>query len=89
MLGILIDACAAGVPGQRAGDVGHHGGAVGRCVGGWVGARERRVAASLVVLGCASRLLGPAVTGLLGSGVLADQRPDRCAIHSSPSPACA
>jgi len=46
-------------------------------VGGWVGARERRVAASLVVLGCASRLLGPAVTGLLASGVLADQRPDR------------
>jgi ferric iron reductase protein FhuF len=44
-------------------------------VGAWLGARERRVAASLVVLGYAARLVGPTVAVLLRDGVLVDARP--------------
>jgi ferric iron reductase protein FhuF len=41
------------------------------------GAREPRVAASLVVLGYSARLLGPSVTVLLRDGVLLDVAPAR------------
>ncbi|NJC71145.1 ferric iron reductase [Planosporangium thailandense] len=44
-------------------------------VGAWLGIRERRVAASLVVLGYAARLVGPAVAVLLRDGILLDVRP--------------
>jgi ferric iron reductase protein FhuF len=44
-------------------------------VGGWLQARERRVAASLVVLGYAARLVGPATAVLLRDSVLLDLRP--------------
>jgi ferric iron reductase protein FhuF len=44
-------------------------------VGSWVGTGERRVAASLVVLGYSARIVGPAVSMLLREGVLLDLRP--------------
>ena len=46
-------------------------------VAGVTGAREPRVAASLVVLGYSARLLGPSVTVLLRDGVLLDVSPER------------
>jgi ferric iron reductase protein FhuF len=44
-------------------------------VGSWVGSAERRVAASLVVLGYSARIVGPAVSVLLRDGILLDLRP--------------
>jgi ferric iron reductase protein FhuF len=44
-------------------------------IGRWLGIHERRVAASLVVLGYAARLAGPTVAVLLRDGVLVDARP--------------
>jgi ferric iron reductase protein FhuF len=44
-------------------------------VGRWLGTRERRVAASLVVLGYSARLVGPTVAVLLRDGLLVDARP--------------
>jgi ferric iron reductase protein FhuF len=46
-------------------------------VAGWLGIAERRVAGSLVVLGYAARLVGPAVAVLLRDGILLDLRPER------------
>jgi ferric iron reductase protein FhuF len=46
-------------------------------VGARVGTGERRVAASLVVLGYAARLVGPAVALLVRDGVLLDLRPEQ------------
>jgi ferric iron reductase protein FhuF len=43
----------------------------------WLGTDERRVAASLVVLGYAARLVGPGLALLLRDGLLPDLRPDR------------
>ncbi len=44
-------------------------------IAGWLRIRERRVAASLVVLGYAARLVGPPVAVLLCEGLLVDTRP--------------
>jgi ferric iron reductase protein FhuF len=44
-------------------------------IGAWLGTRERRVAASLVVLGYSVRLVGPTVAVLLADGLLIDARP--------------
>jgi hypothetical protein len=44
-------------------------------ISGWLGVRERRVAASLVVLGYSARLVGPPVAVLLRDGILLDVRP--------------
>jgi iron complex transport system ATP-binding protein len=46
-------------------------------VGGLLGTPERRVAASMVVLGYAARLVGPAVAVLLRDGIVLDLRPER------------
>jgi ferric iron reductase protein FhuF len=46
-------------------------------VGGWLRTPERRVAASMVVLGYAARLLGPSVAVLLRDGILLDLHPSR------------
>jgi ferric iron reductase protein FhuF len=46
-------------------------------VGTWLGTGERRVAASLVVLGYSARLLGPTLAVLLRDGILLDARPAR------------
>jgi iron complex transport system ATP-binding protein len=43
----------------------------------WLGHPERRVAASLVVLGYAARLVGPTLAVLLRDGILLDAGPDR------------
>ena len=48
-----------------------------QAIGSWLGTDERRVAASLVVLGYAARLVGPAVAVLLRDGLVVDLRPDR------------
>ncbi|HEU4423568.1 MAG TPA: (2Fe-2S)-binding protein [Pilimelia sp.] len=45
-------------------------------VGEWLGTAERRVAASMVVLGYSARLVAPAVAVLLCDGILLDLRPD-------------
>jgi ferric iron reductase protein FhuF len=44
-------------------------------VGGWLGSAERRVAASMVVLGYSARLVGPSVAVLLREAILLDLRP--------------
>jgi ferric iron reductase protein FhuF len=44
-------------------------------VGAWAGTRERRVAASLVVLGYAARLVGPTIAVLLRDAILLDAGP--------------
>jgi ferric iron reductase protein FhuF len=44
-------------------------------ISAWLGVRERRVAASLVVLGYSARLVGPPVAVLLRDGILLDTRP--------------
>jgi siderophore-iron reductase FhuF len=44
-------------------------------VAGWLDHPERRVAASLVVLGYAARLVGPTLAVLLGDRILLDARP--------------
>jgi ferric iron reductase protein FhuF len=46
-------------------------------VGAWLGRPEPRVVASMVVLGYAARLVGPAVATVLRDGVLVDLRPSR------------
>jgi ferric iron reductase protein FhuF len=46
-------------------------------VGVWAGTRERRVAASLVVLGYSARLVGPTLATVLRDGILLDVRPHR------------
>jgi ferric iron reductase protein FhuF len=46
-------------------------------VGAWLGTRERRVAASMVVLGYAARLVGPTLAVLVRDGILLDVRPQR------------
>jgi ferric iron reductase protein FhuF len=46
-------------------------------VGVWLGTGERRVAASMVVLGYAARLVGPTAAVLVRERVLVDARPDR------------
>jgi ferric iron reductase protein FhuF len=53
-------------------------------VAGWLGTQERRVAASMVVLGYAARLVGPTLAVLLRDGILVDARPGRVryAYHS-------
>jgi ferric iron reductase protein FhuF len=53
-------------------------------VGGWLGATERRVAASLVVLGYAARLVGPAVALLVRDEILVDVRPERMTFGYAP-----
>jgi ferric iron reductase protein FhuF len=53
-------------------------------VGGWLGATERRVAASLVVLGYAARLVGPAVALLVRDDLLVDVRPERVTFGYAP-----
>src|SRR5262249_49378385 len=44
-------------------------------IAGWLGHPERRVAASLVVLGYAARLVGPTLAVLLREAILLDTRP--------------
>jgi ferric iron reductase protein FhuF len=44
-------------------------------VGAWAGTSERRVAASLVVMGYAARLVGPTVAVMLRDGIMLDARP--------------
>jgi ferric iron reductase protein FhuF len=46
-------------------------------VGAWLGTDQRRVAASMVVLGYAARVLGPAVAVLARDAILVDLSPDR------------
>jgi ferric iron reductase protein FhuF len=46
-------------------------------VGGWLGTPERRVAASMVVLGYAARLVGPSMAVLVRDGILLDLRASR------------
>ncbi|HKT05716.1 MAG TPA: (2Fe-2S)-binding protein, partial [Rugosimonospora sp.] len=52
--------------------------------GAWLGRPERRVAASLVVLGYAARLVGPTLAVLLREGLLLDARPHR--VHYAYAP---
>lgn len=54
-------------------------------VGTMVGTQERRVAASLVVLGYAARLLGPGLAVLLRDGILLDLRPDQVRYAFTPA----
>jgi hypothetical protein len=53
-------------------------------VGAWLGTGERRVAASMVVLGYSARLLGPTLAVLLRDGILLDTRPARVRYAYSP-----
>jgi ferric iron reductase protein FhuF len=53
-------------------------------VGAWLGTPERRVAASMVVLGYAARLVGPTVAVMLRDGVLLDARPARVSYAYAP-----
>jgi ferric iron reductase protein FhuF len=53
-------------------------------VGNWLSATERRVAASLVVLGYAARLVGPAVALLVRDEILVDVRPERVTFGYAP-----
>ena len=46
-------------------------------VAAWLGTAQRRVAASMVVLGYSARLVGPSVAVLLRDGILLDVRPAR------------
>jgi siderophore-iron reductase FhuF len=46
-------------------------------VTGWLSLKERRVAASLVVLGYSARLVGPSLALLLADGLLVDVNPAR------------
>jgi ferric iron reductase protein FhuF len=46
-------------------------------VSAWAGTSERRVAASLVVLGYAARLVGPTLAVLLREGIMLDARPSQ------------
>ncbi|MEN3360302.1 MAG: hypothetical protein V7637_4284 [Mycobacteriales bacterium] len=53
-------------------------------VAGWLDVTERRVAGSLVVLGYAARLVGPAIAVLLRDGILVDLRADRVRYDFAP-----
>jgi ferric iron reductase protein FhuF len=53
-------------------------------VASWLGHPERRVAASLVVLGYAARLVGPTLAVVLRDGILLDARPDRVQYEYAP-----
>jgi ferric iron reductase protein FhuF len=53
-------------------------------VGAWLGSGERRVAASMVLLGYAARLVGPAVAVLLRDGILLDLRTERVRYSFAP-----
>ncbi|MDT4986835.1 MAG: hypothetical protein QOI74_929 [Micromonosporaceae bacterium] len=53
-------------------------------VGSWAGSAERRVAASLVVLGYSARIVGPAVSVLLRDGILLDLRPSNVRYRFDP-----
>jgi len=55
-------------------------------VGAWLGSGERRVAASMVLLGYAARLVGPAVAVLLRDGILLDLRTERVRYSFAPRP---
>jgi ferric iron reductase protein FhuF len=57
---------------------------LGAAVGRWLGTREARVAASLVVLGYSARLVGPAVAVPLRDGILPDLRPSRVEFSFQP-----
>jgi ferric iron reductase protein FhuF len=46
-------------------------------VGAWLGSAERRVAASMVLVGYSTRLVGPSVAVLLRFGILLDLRPSQ------------
>jgi ferric iron reductase protein FhuF len=53
-------------------------------IGAWLGTTDRRVAASMVVLGYAARLVGPSVAVLVRDGILLDLRPARVRYSFSP-----
>ncbi len=53
-------------------------------VGEWLGTGERRVAASMVVLGYSARLVGPSVAVLLRDGILPDVRRSRIRFSYAP-----
>lgn len=76
LLGMAVDA-AAGRPAADWGRPAVDGPAreLVDAVGTWLGGAPPRVAASMVVLGYAARLVGPAVAVLLRNGVLLDLRP--------------
>jgi len=61
--------------GQAAGDFDDAAPGLVDEVSRWLGVRERRVAASLVVLGYAARLVGPSAAMLLCHGIMPDCRP--------------
>jgi siderophore-iron reductase FhuF len=71
------DLCAPATAAKPAGDLVD-------AVAAWLGHPERRVAASLVVLGYAARLVGPALAVLLRDGILLDVRPDRTRYSYAP-----
>jgi ferric iron reductase protein FhuF len=54
-------------------------------VGAWLHTAERRVAASLVVLGYSARLLGPTLAVMLRDGILLDVRPGRVRYSYAPN----
>jgi ferric iron reductase protein FhuF len=80
----------AGLPGRPAGllvEPGSGPAAAGDlvdAVAGWLQIAERRVAGSLVVLGYAARLVGPAIAVLLRDGILLDLSPDRVRYDFAP-----
>jgi ferric iron reductase protein FhuF len=53
-------------------------------VGAWLGTAERRIAASMVVLGYSARLVGPSVAVLVRDGILLDLRPSRVRYSYTP-----
>jgi len=53
-------------------------------VGAWLRTGEPRVAASMVVLGYAARLVGPTLAVLLREGILIDARPSRVVYSYAP-----
>ena len=53
-------------------------------VGAWLRTPERRVAASLVVLGYSARLLGPTLAVMLRDGILLDVRPGQVRYSYAP-----
>ena len=63
---------------------GHQVEEVTLAIGEWLGIQEKRVAASLVVLGYAARLVGPAVAVLLRDGILLDLRPAQVEVSFRP-----
>ncbi|HVQ93125.1 MAG TPA: (2Fe-2S)-binding protein [Mycobacteriales bacterium] len=80
----------AGLPGRPAGLLVGPGtgpaaaGELVDAVAGWLQIAERRVAGSLVVLGYAARLVGPAIAVLLRDGILVDLGPDRVRYDFAP-----